>query len=55
MNVYATWTLDNGAYRGIVVSSKTFDTTMRTVSTYSSPEAATKAARALIDELEACA
>lgn len=51
MSVYATWTLDNGSYRGIVVSSKTFDTTMRTANTFSTPQDATAAARALIDSL----
>ena len=56
MNVYATWTLDeNLQYRGIVVSSKTFDTTMRTPDTYRTSEDATRGAGAMIDALEAVA
>jgi len=50
-NVYATWTLDDGSYRGVVISSKTFDTTMRTEQTYKTPQEATAGARALIDAL----
>lgn len=52
-HVYATWTIDNGAYRGIVVSTKTFDTVARTRSTYVSSEAAIKGARQYIDEVKA--
>jgi hypothetical protein len=51
MSVYATWTIDEGNYRGVVICSKTFDTTMRTDCTFRTPEEATAAARTMIDAL----